>query len=58
MPSYIKAALHKYQHPTPICPENAPPHATHIYMAPTHNTLRLNKAALFFLKMMSHKFKG
>jgi hypothetical protein len=24
MPGYIKAALHKYQHPAPACPEHAP----------------------------------
>jgi hypothetical protein len=24
MPGYIKAALHKYQHPAPTCPEHAP----------------------------------
>jgi hypothetical protein len=24
MPGYIKAALHKFQHPTTTCPENAP----------------------------------
>jgi hypothetical protein len=24
MPGYIKAALHKFQHPTPTCPRNAP----------------------------------
>jgi hypothetical protein len=24
MPGYIKAALHKYQHPAPTCPDNAP----------------------------------
>jgi endonuclease I len=24
MPGYIKAALHKYQHPAPMCPEHAP----------------------------------
>jgi hypothetical protein len=24
MPGYIKAVLHKYQHPVPTCPEHAP----------------------------------
>jgi hypothetical protein len=50
MPGYIKAALHKFQHPTPIRPENAPhTWSTPVYGA-KHNTLRSKNTALCLLK--------
>jgi hypothetical protein len=37
MPGYIKAALHRYQHPVPTRPEHAPHTWNPPYTAPTHN---------------------
>ena len=53
MPEYLKEALHKFQHPNPPRPQNAP----HAWKAPTYG-VKIHGDGVFILEGLDQVFPG